>query len=143
MNDHTALLLSIKWKYASLIFEGTKRYELRRTKPRVQPGTEAWIYAPSPHKQMVGGFTVQGVVEGSPKQLWVEIGSQSGVARSDFMKYFDGVATAYAIEIDDAWQLNSPLALHVLRQRMPMFHPPQVFRYLDSRQQRQLMPEAA
>ena len=142
MKDDTVLLLSIRSQYASLIFSGAKRYELRRTKPRVKPGTLAWVYSPSPHKQMVGGFTVRGVIEGSPKQLWLRIGPESGVTRSVFMEYYDGVTVAYAIQIDDAWELATPVGLDILRHRMPNFHPPQVFQYLDIQKQRKLMPKA-
>ena len=141
MNGNFALLLSIKWSYASLIFDGSKRFELRRTRPRVLPGAPVWVYAPSPHKMMVGGFTVQQVIAKPPTKLWRLVGAESGISKSEFMDYFEGASTAYAIEVENVWQLESPISLDILRRRMPLFHPPQVFRYLSPYQQRQLMPE--
>lgn len=140
MDDQSnALLLSIKWDYTSLIFCGTKTVELRRTQPRVMAGTQALVYAPSPHKILVGGFTIDGVISKCPHSLWKSIGKLSGVNRVEFMRYFDGVDVGHAIRIVNAWQLEIPVPLDVIRKRIPGFHPPQVFRYLDRREHERLV----
>jgi len=138
-DDQNVLLLSIKWQYASLIFRGIKEVELRRTQPRVAPGTQALIYSPSPHKILVGGFTILGIESDRPNSLWKKIGAQSGVSHTEFMKYFEGAEVAHAIRISKAWQLSSPVPLRTLRKRLPQFHPPQVFRYLDKSEHRRLV----
>lgn len=71
------------------------------------------------------------VASGAPSGLWRRFGSLSGLTRAEFMAYFACVDVGYAIQIGDAWKLESPVPLDVLRERMPDFHPPQVYRYLD------------
>jgi predicted transcriptional regulator len=126
-----ALLLSIQWQYALLIFEGRKTVELRRTRPRAAVGTRALVYVPTPYKILVGGFVVGGVVHGDPGYLWRTIGRQAGVSHADFLRYFDGAAAGFGIHITAPWRLDTPVPLARMRERMPDLHPPQVFRYLS------------
>lgn len=46
------------------------------------------------------------------------------------MKYFDGCARAYGIQIKRTWQCDSATELKVLRKRKGGFQPPQSYRYV-------------
>ena len=63
------VLLSIKPQYVKLIFKGIKKYELRKSifKQKVK---KAYIYATSPVKRIVGGFTILKAITGHPSELW-------------------------------------------------------------------------
>ena len=60
-----ALLLSIHPEYAEKIFDGTKRVELRRVRPRLQNGDLVIVYVSSPVKAVCGAFRVDNVVAGT------------------------------------------------------------------------------
>lgn len=125
-----ALLLSVCWEYAQSILDGTKRVELRRTRPRVETGSEVLIYAPTPQKVLLGGFTVSSLITGTPSLLWRRIGRLAAISRNAFDQYFEGTNRGYGIMIDTSWELEEAIPLVLLRERLPGFHPPQAFRYL-------------
>ena len=52
------LLLSLKPRYADLIFAGRKKAELRRRIASGIEGRDAFIYVSSPVKQLRGGFRI-------------------------------------------------------------------------------------
>ncbi|MCZ7646216.1 MAG: ASCH domain-containing protein [Planctomycetota bacterium] len=129
--DSWALLVSIRPEFAAKIFQGTKRVELRRVRPRVEEGHGVLVYVSSPTKELQGAFEVRDVVEAPPKRLWREVGSHAGITREEFEAYFEGADTGYAIRIKRAWEFDRPQTLTSLRRRMPKFAPPQSYHYLD------------
>jgi predicted transcriptional regulator len=131
MSPH-ALLISIRPKFAAKIFLGTKTVELRRVRPRVAAGDLALVYVSSPTKELQGAFEVAQVISASPTALWKKFGRQSGVARSEFRRYFAGKSVAHAIVIKRAWKLPIALPLPQLRRRRGGFRPPQSFHYISS-----------
>ncbi len=127
-----AVLMSIKPKYADLIFAGTKTIELRRVCPKVGPGDLVLVYVSSPRMALVGGFEIAGIVTDEPQALCEKWLTQSGVEKETFLRYFQGSATAYGILIGRTWQLESATELNTLRHRKGGFHPPQSYRYVGS-----------
>ena len=129
-NDGHVLLLSIQPKYANLIFEGTKTIELRRVRPRVAQGDFVLIYVSSPDKVLLGNCQVEQVIGNSPKMLWNLVRDKSGLKKADFLEYFEGVSTGYAIVLNQVQKFNQPILLSQLQQALAGFHPPQSYRYL-------------
>lgn len=127
---HRAVLMSIKPKYADLIFAGTKTIELRRVCPKVGPGDLVLVYVSSPRMALVGGFEVAGVVKASPEMLCRKWLRKSGIDQPTFTRYFQDSATAYGIIIGRAWEFDCPTDLKTLRRRKAGFHPPQSYRYV-------------
>ena len=134
-----AVLMSIKPKYADLIFAGTKTIELRRVCPKVGPGDLILVYVSSPRMALVGGFEVAGIVSGEPQTLCKEWQTQSGVKKETFLHYFQGAATAYGIIIGHTWQFDFATELKALRRRKGGFHPPQSYRYVGKEELVKLM----
>jgi len=124
------LLLSIHPRYTDSILSGTKTVELRRTRPRVQPGDSVLIYASSPVKAIVGGFVVDGLIQAQPAGLWDRVKHLAGVSQAEYDGYFSGVAVGYGIRIAHPWRLPDPVGLEALRARRPSFRPPQSYSYL-------------
>jgi predicted transcriptional regulator len=137
--SHQAVLMSIKPKYADLIFAGTKTIELRRVCPKVALGDLVLVYVSSPRMALVGGFEVAGIVSAGPLTLCEKWQAQSGVEKETFLTYFRGAATAYGILIGRTWQFESATELQTLRLRKGGFHPPQSYRYLKSEELVKLM----
>jgi predicted transcriptional regulator len=51
---NNSVLMSIRPKYADLIFSGEKTHELRRKVPNVSSGDVIVVYSSSPEKRMKG-----------------------------------------------------------------------------------------
>jgi predicted transcriptional regulator len=122
------LLMSIKPTFSDRIFNGKKRFELRRTAVRIEEGDVVVVYASSPVKAIVGAFTVSGVKRGAVRQMWIHHGSDFGVSHDEYTSYFEGADEAYAIEVGARIPIT-PVSLDALRLRYEGFRPPQSFMY--------------
>jgi predicted transcriptional regulator len=126
-----ALLITIRPRFAEMIFSGSKTVELRRVCPKISAGDLALVYVSSPAKEVQGFFEVGKVVSASPTDLWRRVGKQSGISEQEFLDYFHEKTQAHALVIRRVWKLPVPLRLTALRQRKGGFRPPQSFHYLD------------
>jgi len=131
--------MSIKPKYADLIFAGTKTIELRRVCPKDRPRDLVLVYVSSPRMALVGGFEVASILSGEPLTICNRWQSQSGVNKEVFKHYFQGAATSYGILIGRTWQFDSATELKALRRRKGGFHPPQSYRYVGNEELVKLM----
>ncbi|NUN65079.1 ASCH domain-containing protein [Pseudanabaena biceps] len=129
-SDGYVLLLSLQPRYAELIFNETKKAELRRIRPRVDRGDFLFIYVCSPEKVLLGSCEVKEVMQSSPNNLWKLVNKDSGLKKAEFLEYFDGVSTGYAIFVQNVQKFNQPIKLSRLQQEWDGFHPPQSYRYL-------------
>lgn len=128
------LLISIQPRYADSIFSGMKTIELRRTRPSVTKGDMLAIYVSAPAQELRGIARISGVAEATPAQLWSQMGHRSGVTYQEFIQYFAGTSHAYGILLSAIERLPTPRSLKQLRDDIPGFCPPQVYRYLDPTQ---------
>lgn len=126
----SALLLSIRPTHAEKIFNGTKTVELRRVKPRLNGGDLVLVYVSSPVMALMGGFEVESVISGSPRQVWCAVNGRSGLTRAEFDEYYEGAKRAFAIVLKRRWKLKEPVRLRQLRQKRTGFRPPQSYHYL-------------
>jgi len=126
------LLLSIRPRFTNSILDGTKTIELRRTRPRVEPGDIVLIYASSPVMAIVGGFLVGELIQASPAGLWDRVKHMAGVTQPEYDDYFTGAAVGYGITVARRWRLSEPVSLETLRSRRPSFWPPQSYAYLSA-----------
>lgn len=123
-------LLSIKPEYADLILRGEKEVEFRRTVFRNPSAVDRVImYASSPVQRILGFFSFSNVVEAGPEELWSRFKGVSGVTdREQFMAYFRGKETGYAIEIEETVSLEEPVDPW---EHFDEFHPPVSFQYAN------------
>jgi len=105
--------------------------ELRRRLPRIGSQDTVVVYETVPTKAVVGLFVVEGVERLPVKQLWRKVRDISGVTRTEFLDYFDGLTEGVAIFTGETERFSRPLHLSELKVLWPGFHPPQGFRYLD------------
>lgn len=124
------LLLSLKPRYADLIFEGVKRAELRRRALQQMEGRDVFVYVTRPIMELRGGFRVGQVWTGTPQTIWRKVSQWAGVNKEDFDAYYDGQTIAYALEITDVWEFANPLGLDALRSKLDNFVVPQSWRYV-------------
>ncbi|MEY2496156.1 MAG: hypothetical protein QOJ45_2648 [Verrucomicrobiota bacterium] len=130
MSPHDTLLISVRPKFAEMIFDGSKTVELRRVRPRVGKGGVAIVYVSSPIKQLQGAFEIAKVVSASPSVLWNRYGAKAGITRKEFFEYFAGKILGHALVIKRAWKLAVSTCLSCLKRTQRGFHPPQSFHYV-------------
>lgn len=125
-----ALLLSIRPRFARLLFDGSKTVELRRKTPNVQAGMLVLVYESSPTMALVGSGTIKSVTVGSPDVMWATADSQAGLSRPEYDKYFEGCAQATFLGLASLVRFTRPVTLSDMRERWPWLRPPQSYRYV-------------
>lgn len=127
------IILSIKPQFVEAIFTGRKRFELRRRRPKIGPGTVVYVYCTAPQQAIVGRFTCRRVHAANPRELWARFGPFASVSEEEFLTYFRGVETGCALEVEQVRPWVEPVSLAMLRRAAPHFWPPQFYRRISSR----------
>jgi predicted transcriptional regulator len=120
------VLLSIKPEFASKIFEGSKKYEYRRTIFKRTGVTTIVVYVSNPIKKVIGEFEIEGIIQEEPQSLWEKTGQQGGISKERFLNYFKDKTKGYAIKVRDARMYDTPVPLN----KLMVVSPPQSFAYL-------------
>jgi len=120
------VLISIKFCYIRKILSGSKKYELRKSRPKRQV-KEFLVYVPGSARKVLYAFVPGKIIEDTPQNLWRKIGHLSGLTEEEFLKYFNGAKKGVAIEILNFKKLPEPLRIEDL---LPGKKPPQNFLYV-------------
>ena len=120
------VLLSIKPEFAYKIFDGTKKYEFRRSIFKNSAIKKILVYASSPVQKIIGEFEIDGILSADPVALWSQTKDHSGISEKYFFEYFGGKACGYAIKIKKPVLYKIPKCIR----RDFNLHPPQSFLYL-------------
>jgi predicted transcriptional regulator len=128
-----AVLISIRPRFAEMIFDGSKTVELRRVCQTMSPGDLALVYVSFPAKELRGIFEAGKIISAAPRALWPRVKKRCGLTRKEFFAYFDGKDTAHSITIKRSWKLSEAVCLTALRRRRGGFRPPQNFFYLNGK----------
>ena len=128
------LLLSLKPRFAELVFMGEKTVELRRRIASTMTGREVFIYVSSPERMIRGGFRVADVWSSDPETVWSEVASRAGVAKAEYDAYYKGCGIAHALALSDVWAHEAPVEIEGVRRALPGFRPPQSWRYAKGRE---------
>ncbi|MET1129108.1 MAG: DNA-binding protein [Thermoproteota archaeon] len=123
-------LISIKPVYAHQIFQGTKKYELRRN-ARIEPGSTMVVYVSGHVRAVVGEFDVGRVIEGSPQEVWSAVTKSSGhgIGR-DAWRYIKNGRTAVALEVASRRLYPRRVTLEEIRRIIPGWMPPMSYKRL-------------
>jgi predicted transcriptional regulator len=121
-----SVLLSIKPKYADLIFSGEKQYEFRRTIFKNCKIKKVVVYASSPVSKVIGEFEIDDILSLELSELWSETMKYAGIDKDFYDKYFDGKKLGYAIKIKKVTKYKQHKNLHELGIK----YAPQSFVYL-------------
>lgn len=93
------VLLSIKPEFADKIFDGTKKYEYRKSIFRRTDIKKIIVYASSPVKKVIGEFTIEDILSDEVDVIWEETAIFSGISKRFYYTYFENRNKAYAIKI--------------------------------------------
>lgn len=121
------VLLSIKPEYANKIFDGTKKYEFRRS-VFINPDIKTVVvYASSPVQKVIGEFEIEKIIMAETEDLWKQTKEHAGITRDFFFEYFGNKPHGFAIKIKKTKKYKKALSISEDFNAAP----PQSFLYLD------------
>tara|TARA_R110001583_G_scaffold56591_2_gene170664 strand:- start:1743 stop:2111 length:369 start_codon:yes stop_codon:yes gene_type:complete len=120
------VLLSIKPEYADKIFDGSKKYEFRRTVFKDPSVSTVIVYASSPVQKVIGEFEIELIINDQLESLWEKTKEFAGVSRKFFFEYFSNKENGYAIKIKKTKKYKKELCLKEDFNKKP----PQSFMYI-------------
>lgn len=125
-SDKSIALLAVQPRFANKLMDGTKHVEFRKGRFKGDISVVV-VYSSSPIRRIIGFFSVLGVVEGSPKELWELFSSLGGITEEDYWAYYGEAPNAVAIVVQSVNRLPNPVPLEVVKQNS---RAPQSFEYL-------------
>jgi len=120
------VLLSIKPKFAEKIFNGTKKFEFRRSVFKNPNIKTIVVYASFPVQKVIGEFDINRIICKNVHDLWEYTQQHAGIDRNYFFDYFSDKENGYAIEVKRTRKYKKPL---LLKENFNMV-PPQSFAYI-------------
>ncbi len=116
MASKLGVVLAVHPRFAQLIYEGSKRVELRRSFGGL--GTRvAFIYETAPVSAVTGFFLLKGFRTMSPRLAWREFDGKLGLTQDEFRSYVQGRDEVKILEIGKTARLPSPLPLRAFTGR--------------------------
>lgn len=133
----TAVLLSVRPRYANAILAGTKTAEVRRRFPHQAHGTTLYLYSSTPDRAILGTVKLDGIDRPSADRVWHQYADQIEIGEAALGDYLGESASAAILRVSEParWQHKVPLGL--LRSCLEL-EPPQSFRYLTDEHVRTL-----
>jgi predicted transcriptional regulator len=120
------VLLSIKPEFADKIFNGTKKYEFRKSVFKNKNVDTVVVYASSPWKYIIGEFKIETILSDSVDRIWEQTHESSGISEDFYRMYFANKTSAYAIKIGSVKKFKKPKQLSDYH----INHAPQSYVYL-------------
>jgi predicted transcriptional regulator len=120
------VILSIKPKFANKIFDGTKKFEFRRTLFKKKEVKKILVYASAPISKVIGEFEIEDIVHENISTLWDKTSEYSGISLDYYSKYFQGKESGYAIKVKNPTKYEKELCIV----KNFGIRPPQSFAYL-------------
>lgn len=120
------ILLSIKPEFANKIFEGSKKFEFRRSVFKNQDVKSVVVYASAPISKVIGEFDIEHVLKMDLNDLWMKTKDFSGISREYYDLYFTGKKEGFAIKVKNPRLFEKS---QNLKEKYGMT-PPQSFAYI-------------
>jgi predicted transcriptional regulator len=120
------VILSIKPEFAEKIFNGSKKYEFRRSIFKDPTVKKIIVYASAPISKIVGEFEIDKILKSELNTLWSKTKEYSGISEEYYLKYFEGKKEGYALKIKRSHKYVDNLSI---KDDFGLF-PPQSFAYL-------------
>jgi predicted transcriptional regulator len=105
------VVLSIKPEFANKIFDGTKRYEFRKTIFKNEKIKSVLVYSSSPVQKVIGEFQIEQIIKHDLETLWDVTKEFSGITEKYFYDYFADREHGFAIKIKKKTRFKVPKCL--------------------------------
>lgn len=122
------IIMSIHPKWAEKIYNGEKRVEWRKTRPKLEGKTRVYIYETSPINKVTGFFTILDVF-GFDSNHGISFAVEKGCVPIDDLKKYQGDSMcifAWEIKYGSVVNFNQPKTLA----DFGLNRPPQSWQYL-------------
>lgn len=123
------VILSIKPEYANKIFNGSKKFEFRRSIFKNKEVTKIIVYASSPVSKIIGEFEIEKILYEDLKSLWKLTKDFSGISEKYYYDYFIGKENGYALEVKKVKLYKEVLCI----KETFGINPPQSFAYVKKK----------
>lgn len=124
------VVLSIKPEFAYKIFDGTKRFEFRKSIFKNENIRSIIVYASSPVQKVIGEFEIDEVLNYDLTTLWNLTQEFSGISEEFYYEYFANKEKGFAIKIKKTIKYSKPKRL---REDFNL-SPPQSFAYYTEKE---------
>ena len=121
------VLLSIKPEFVDRIFDGSKKFEFRKSLFKRDGVKKVIIYSTMPVGKVVGEFEIADILMDDPANLWEKTAEFSGISQDFFDEYYHGREKAVAIQVGRLTKYSVPKSLSQLGRNIKA---PQSYRYL-------------
>ncbi|HAM98487.1 MAG TPA: hypothetical protein DCQ26_07725 [Marinilabiliales bacterium] len=105
------VVLSIKPEFAFKIFDGTKKFEFRKSIFKNENIQSVIVYASSPVQRVIGEFEIDGVLNYDLPTLWDLTQEFSGISEEFYYEYFANKEQGFAIKIKNTKKYSTPKCL--------------------------------
>lgn len=119
------VVLSIKPEFAEKIFEGTKKFEFRKSIFKNKEVETVIVYASSPVQKVIGEFDIEHIINDKLDELWDLTQNYAGITEEYFYDYFQNKEYGFAIKIKKYRKYKIPKNL---KEEFNLL-PPQSFSY--------------
>jgi predicted transcriptional regulator len=127
--EQMEVILSIKPEYANKIFNGSKKFEFRRSIFKNKEVTKIIVYASSPVSKIIGEFEIEKILHEDLKSLWNLTKDFSGISEKYYYDYFIGKENGYALEVKKVKLYKEVLCI----KETFGINPPQSFAYVKKK----------
>lgn len=127
--EQMEVILSIKPEYADKIFNGSKKFEFRRSIFKNKEVTKIIVYASSPVSKIIGEFQIEKILHEDLKSLWNLTKDFSGISEKYYYDYFIGKENGYALEVKKVKLYKEVLCI----KETFGINPPQSFAYVKKK----------
>lgn len=107
------VILSIKPEYANKIFDGSKKYEFRKTIFKSPNVKKVIVYASSPVMKVIGEFEIESILKEAKDYLWEITHKESGISEDFFKTYFQNKEEAIALKVKKTHLYSKPKSLQI------------------------------
>lgn len=121
------VVLSIKPEFAYKIFDGSKKFEFRKSIFKNTDIETVVVYASAPVKKVIGEFQIGRILNYNLETLWELTKEYSGISKEYFDEYFANREKGFALEIKSTEKFKQPKSL---QDDYKIITPPQSFVYL-------------
>ena len=125
------IIVAIKPEFSDRIFSGTKKIELRKSKPNLEKNDIILVYNTVPDKAVVGICRVNEIIQSTPNDIWKKYSNDLGIDEKRYFDYYLGREKAIGLKIDSFRKFKRKISLETIREFIPSFSPPQTFKYYN------------
>lgn len=117
MENNEILIISIHSYYANQIFNGTKKFEFRKSplKP-YHLNKKFYVYSAKEDKAIIGTFRVSEILQGNTSEILKRTGYDIRKDKNEIVAYFGANnPNCFALKLYDIKKFKNPLSLSELR----------------------------